>query len=838
MPGPLSMLRSLAAPFACVVLATAPSAAPNAASARALTLDDRLGAQAFGQIALAPGGRWLVVQTMAPYLSAPRFDFDGYAEPTLSRLTRIDLRRPGPGRRLDAGAPGAGVTPGPFSPSGRAMVVWRYWDHRWETGVADLASGRIAWLGVGAEEPAFGRSIAWRSERELVMIALPRGEAPLHMRSGWQAKARLTQLWRVSAQGRRPALSLVGAGRFAGLDPPAPTRRLISFNLRTGAVKPLASGGFFDIELSADRRYLAAIGEGATRPPAPAEPMRMGAAQRARNLTLIDLATGRVSSPLGSLDLVTHLLSWSPTDERLLVYGRIPTEAGPQGRLISLDARTGLATPLTPSGFEPQLGYTSGGFAVVRADWLDGAPVVFGRPAAAPAPGVPGAAAGAADRGPRRDGPRGDWFWLDALQPRNLTAGLAHVPELLSAVTDKGLVLVADGAVWRVGPDAWPQRLTLDGGLHPLASAGFGQGERFAVNPAVRGGVLLASGPGRLAALSRSGDVELFSLAVGAVPIARADQGLIVRRTDEDVVLHLELAAPGARPRPLITLNRALAGVERARLRQVDHLGPSGERLKSWLLLPTHLPAGRRAALIVLPYPGAVFADPPLRGSAPSPGDAPDPELLAARGYAVLLPSLPRDRSTGEPAEGLAEEIDKVVDASLAMGDIDPDRIALWGHSFGGYAALVVAAHSHRYKAIIAASAPSDLAAIWGAAPPQNRIITEDGYPTSAMMGWVETGQAGLGGPPWSDPERYQRNSPLFDADAITTPLFLIYGEQDFVPAAEGEAMFAALWRQDKDAVLMRLWGEGHTPSSPANIRALYGAVFGWLDKVMGAPGS
>jgi dipeptidyl aminopeptidase/acylaminoacyl peptidase len=103
-------------------------------------------------------------------------------------------------------------------------------------------------------------------------------------------------------------------------------------------------------------------------------------------------------------------------------------------------------------------------------------------------------------------------------------------------------------------------------------------------------------------------------------------------------------------------------------------------------------------------------------------------------------------------------------------------------------------------------------------------------------MGFNETGQGGLKGPPWRDPERYRRNSPLFQADRVTTPIMLIHGDQDYVALAQGQAMFNALYRQNKDATLLTLFGERHLPASPANLRAIYAEVLPWLADRLEAP--
>ncbi len=97
-----------------------------------------------------------------------------------------------------------------------------------------------------------------------------------------------------------------------------------------------------------------------------------------------------------------------------------------------------------------------------------------------------------------------------------------------------------------------------------------------------------------------------------------------------------------------------------------------------------------------------------------------------------------------------------------------------------------------------------------------------------------------MGGPPWQDAQRYVRNSPLFQAERVETPLLIIQGDMDYVPLQQGEQFFSALYRQGKRARFVRYWGEGHVFQSPANIRDMWEEVYGWFDEFLkpsAAPG-
>jgi dipeptidyl aminopeptidase/acylaminoacyl peptidase len=210
---------------------------------------------------------------------------------------------------------------------------------------------------------------------------------------------------------------------------------------------------------------------------------------------------------------------------------------------------------------------------------------------------------------------------------------------------------------------------------------------------------------------------------------------------------------------------------------------------------------------MTMAYPGQVQSDPPFLDEPGGPAAALSVQVLAGAGYAVLAPSLPRPPQTEGPAAGYAGQILAIVDEALALEpQLDPSRLALWGHSFGGYGALAAATQTDRFGAVIAAASVSDLTSAWGGFWPRARVAPEDAPALRARAGWAEEGQAQMRAPPWEAPDRYRRNSPLYMADRITTPLLLIHGDMDNAPVSQAELMFSALARQNKDVQLATYW--------------------------------
>lgn len=92
-----------------------------------------------------------------------------------------------------------------------------------------------------------------------------------------------------------------------------------------------------------------------------------------------------------------------------------------------------------------------------------------------------------------------------------------------------------------------------------------------------------------------------------------------------------------------------------------------------------------------------------------------------------------------------------------------------------------------------------------------------------------------MGDTPWGDLSRYVRNSPIYFADRVRTPLMIIQGDLDYVPIQQGEEFFTGLYRLGKKAKFVRYWGEGHTIETPVNTRDMWQRIFGWFDEQLRA---
>jgi dipeptidyl aminopeptidase/acylaminoacyl peptidase len=798
-------------------LALSLALAVASAAARPFTVDDLLRVETLGGAYLAPGGRWLVVERTLPYDSGKAYDDDTFEPFALSRLDIVDLAGDQAARPLLPGDAGDGFNPGPFSPDGRRMAVFRLRGHHWRLGVADLARRQVRWTAVTIDPGNWGRNVQWRSNGELVAVAVIDGGEPGRLNRVWASETRPPARWSVAAAGKAPTDTAVGSGRFLPLTPQGPGMALVTIDPATGADRLLATGHFIDLEISPGGRFVAALGEAEAHQPKAGEILRIGTTERRRALTVVDLASGAVNQPCGRLEVDSHLLSWSPDGSRLLVFARDDAQPWESGALRDVDAAAGTCPAAPMPGLRPTIFYDHLlGVPIVRADWMGEDPIVLSEPIATGA------------------SPRSDWRRLAPEGPVNLTATLATAPAALLAVDASGVLFVESDGVWRSDAAGHARRLGA-GFTRPGPAAHPGEGDRLNY-VAARGPEAWVSDGERVALAGPDGLGPARPLPPGEQPLVVTPDLIVARTTDAHGVSALVAERSGL-SRRLLQINRGYEAITFPTPVAVPFAGTRGEMLKAWLYLPANLPPAAKAPLVVIPYPGSVYTEPPRLYVPAGPFPQENLDLLTAAGYAVLVPSMPRDWSSHEPSADLARQVLAAVDATAKIAPVDANRLAVWGHSWGGYAALVIATQTNRFKSVIESSGKSDLISAYGPFIPASRAAPEDGTSPIDTMGWMEHGQGNLGVAPAQDIDLYARNSPAFHANRITAPVLMIHGDMDFVPLAQGEEMFSALYRQHKDAVLVTLWGEGHVATSPANIRKTYAWILWWLGQTLG-PGA
>lgn len=198
--------------------------------------------------------------------------------------------------------------------------------------------------------------------------------------------------------------------------------------------------------------------------------------------------------------------------------------------------------------------------------------------------------------------------------------------------------------------------------------------------------------------------------------------------------------------------------------------------------------------------------------------------LLPAKGYAVFCPNYRGSTGYGdkflEQLIGRENDIEVAdilsgVDALVERGIADPDKLGVSGWSNGGYLTNCLIARTQRFKAASSGAGVFDFALQWGIEDTPGHVIN------------FATGQ------PWEKPEEYQRGSPLFAADKITTPTLIHVGAGDErVPAAHSRMLYRTLrFYRNVPTELVIYPGEGHGLTKYNHRKAKMEWDLAWYEK-------
>jgi len=238
-----------------------------------------------------------------------------------------------------------------------------------------------------------------------------------------------------------------------------------------------------------------------------------------------------------------------------------------------------------------------------------------------------------------------------------------------------------------------------------------------------------------------------------------------------------------------------------------------GAPVGSWLVLPQEASSEAPVPLVVLIHGGPLSSWNGWHWRW-------NPHVFAAAGYAVLLPDPALstgygqawiERGWGRWGEAPYTDVMTAVEAAAARDDIDADRVAAAGGSFGGYMANWIAGHTDRFRGIVTHASLWSLTAFHGT--------------TDLGLFWEREF-----GDPYHDDHRYRDNSPDAHVGAITTPMLVIHGEQDLrVPISEGLTLWTDLIRHEVDARLLYFPDEHHWILKPQHARLWYRTVLAFL---------
>lgn len=184
----------------------------------------------------------------------------------------------------------------------------------------------------------------------------------------------------------------------------------------------------------------------------------------------------------------------------------------------------------------------------------------------------------------------------------------------------------------------------------------------------------------------------------------------------------------------------------------------------------------------------------------PRPGHNFNFSQYTSDGYVVVTPDIVY--TPGQPGQSALKCVLAAVQAVEDKGYVDPARIGIAGHSWGGYQIAYMITQTTRFRAAEAGAPVGNMTSAYSG------IRWGSGLPRQFQY---EKTQSRIGKPLYEDPLKFVENSPVFHIRRVATPVLILADDNDdAVPWYQGIELFLALRRNGKEAYLMNYNGELH----------------------------
>ncbi|SHG08038.1 alpha/beta hydrolase family protein [Chryseobacterium vrystaatense] len=248
-----------------------------------------------------------------------------------------------------------------------------------------------------------------------------------------------------------------------------------------------------------------------------------------------------------------------------------------------------------------------------------------------------------------------------------------------------------------------------------------------------------------------------------------------------------------------------------------------GQSLQGILLYPVNFKEGKQYPMIVTIYQklrymknkylvDGIGMNPPTEGI--------NVRKLLRKGYFVYMPDVVFDsRGTGRSA---LDCVTSAMNALQGYSFIDFKKVALIGHSHGGYETNFIATQSNLFATYISGAGNSDLV----------RSYHSFNYNFNRPFFWqFEDGQYEMPGSFVENKMIYIDNSPIYHAEMVQKPILLWTGKKDYnIFWEQTMEFYLGLRRNHKKVVALFYPNDEHSLSKNNNRIDLYSRISDWLD--------
>jgi dipeptidyl aminopeptidase/acylaminoacyl peptidase len=269
----------------------------------------------------------------------------------------------------------------------------------------------------------------------------------------------------------------------------------------------------------------------------------------------------------------------------------------------------------------------------------------------------------------------------------------------------------------------------------------------------------------------------------------------------------------------LTTLGDQLKPFKPAKREVISWKSSDGATIEGVLYTPPDFKLGKKYPLLVVIHGGPTGVDQPIVNA-----DRYYPiERFVAKGALILRPNYRGSAGYGEKFRslnvrnlGVGDYADVIsgVDALIAKGFVDKDRVGSMGWSEGGYISAFITASSDRFKAVSVGAGISD----W-----MTYYVNTDITPFTRQY---------LHATPWDEPDIYKKTSPITYIAKAKTPTLIQHGENDRrVPIPNGYELRQALEDRGVPVKMVVYKGFGHGITKPKQQRAVMEENEKWFAK-------
>ena len=249
---------------------------------------------------------------------------------------------------------------------------------------------------------------------------------------------------------------------------------------------------------------------------------------------------------------------------------------------------------------------------------------------------------------------------------------------------------------------------------------------------------------------------------------------------------------------------------------------PDGKEVEGLVTYPVGYTSGKKVPLLVVVHggPAGVFVRSFTGGPTPYPVAG-----FASHGYAVLRVN-PRGSSGygfdfrsanfRDWGKGDYQDIQSGVDALIAKGVVDSERMGVMGWSYGGYMTSWTITQTSRFKAASVGAGVTNLMSFQG---------------TADIPGFLPDY---FGGEFWDKEgaERFQGHSAMFHVGNVKTPTLIQHGEQDMrVPTSQGYELYGALKRRKVPVKMVTYPRTPHGIQEPKLMLDAMNRNLAWFDE-------